>query len=175
MPAVSRSPARRPMPCRPLLAHAVCGWCGCGRRPGTTRRTGNRCGRPAARRSYRCRERRARQRSPRPSSCACTQRQGIGCFAPGLSWGLGLRERPAECADRDDAVEALLDCVGLNKARSRSADLVRWVAAVTAAEIAREEPLDRAYVGNSIRSAIQSVSFVREQEILRVMIARTKR
>jgi hypothetical protein len=68
-----------------------------------------------------------------------------------------------------------LDCVGLNKARSRSADLVRWVAAVTAAEIAREEPLDRAYVGNSIRSAIQSVSFVREQEILRVMIARAQR
>jgi hypothetical protein len=52
---------------------------------------------------------------------------------------------------------------------------VRWVAAVTPAEIARKEPLDRAHVGNSVRGAIQSVAFVREQQILRVMIARTQR
>ena len=67
----------------------------------------------------------------------------------------------------------------VNKARwliQRHDDLRHGsLAAVTAAEIAREEPLDRAYVGNSIRSAIQSVSFVREQEILRVMIARAQR
>jgi hypothetical protein len=31
---------------------------------------------------------------------------------------------------------------------------VRWVAAVTPAEIARKEPLDRAHVGNLVRSSI---------------------
>jgi hypothetical protein len=61
------------------------------------------------------------------------------------------------------------------KARLALADLVLWIAAVTAAEIARKEPLDRPHIGHPVRSAVDAVSFVREQEIFHVVIARAQR
>src|SRR3954447_20105536 len=100
---------------------------------------------------------------------------GDSLLCAGSVMGARTSERPAECADRDDAVEAPLLRIALAEIKRAREHLVRWVAAVTGAEIARKEPLDCAHVGNSVGSPIQSVSFVREQQILRIMIARAQR
>src|SRR6478672_13964419 len=61
------------------------------------------------------------------------------------------------------------------KAQLALADSVLCIAAATPTEIARKEPLDRAHIGHPVRSAVDAVSFVREQEIFHVVIARTER